>query len=228
MLFATTLKAQDTPMSFGIKAGTSMSWLQGLGEKKFTGKAGDSSYRFFGAGGLTFGYAFNDMVGIGVEALYAGLGGVAIEKVTAPAKAEQYRIYTHNMVVPVMLKLFPMGCDPEEGILDIHVGGEAVLALEATAQATNGGDKFTQDANFKQEEVINMFTANVIGGIGYELPELGLTFEGRFSYGLMDVIKSNKKGEKFKTDNCLEKDSTLKNTYATLSVGYNFARLLED
>ena len=231
MLFATTLKAQEQPMSFGIKAGASISWLQGMGDKTFNAAKGDSSFRLFPAGGLTFGYAFTDMIGVGFEALYAGLGGVAVEKKVAGATdSQQYKIYTHNVVLPLMVKIFPMGCDPEEGILDFHVGGEAVLALAADAESSTDGKKFTKDAAFKKDEHINMFTASVIGGLGYELPEMGLTFEARYSYGLMDVLKGkdDTKGKAYRDAAKLGDHTKFANQYATVSVGYNLARLLED
>ena len=227
MLFAATLKAQEQPWSFGVKSGVSMSWLQGLGDKKFMDKDSDASYKIGFSGGLTAGYAFHENVGMGLEVLYTQLGGEAKEKLSGTvSKAKQFHIRTHNLVVPVMVKFFPMGCDPEEGVLDIHLGlqGEFPLSGVVEKSTTSDTDKLEEDKSFKKE-YIKPFATSLIAGVGYEFPEIGLTIEGRYNFGLVNIFKDETEAKKYKESNGL-KDKELVNQFATISLGYNFAGLL--
>jgi hypothetical protein len=232
MLFSTTLTAQEQPWSFGAKVGPSWSWIRGLGDKKFGDGDSDTSGRLAFSGGLTAGYAFHENVGVGLEVLYAGLGGEAKEKLAAGEKnkkAQQFRIRTQNLVIPMMVKFFPMGCDPEEGILDLHIGlqGEIPLFGVTVEKSTKSDEsKLEDDKNFKKEYLAPM-TASIIAGVGYEFPEIGLTLESRYSFGFMDILKGEEEAKKYKEENGL-KDKELSNQSLTVSLGYNFARLLMD
>ena len=232
MLFATTLNAQEQPWSFGVKGGAGMSWLYGLGDKEFGSNKSDGSYKFGAVAGITAGYAFHENVGVGLEVLYAGLGGEAKEKLQNNsdnnAKAEKFSVRTHNLVVPLMVKLFPMGYDPEEGVLDIHLGGQVEFPLSATVEKSNSDDKdkLEKDTDFKKE-YLNPATFSFIGGIGYEFPEIGLTLEARYAFGFMDILKNKDEAKTYKENSGLE-DKSLKNHSLTLSLGYNFAGLLMD
>lgn len=255
MLFATTLSAQEQPWSLGVKAGGSMSWLGGFDKlvpeknaanEKMSNKA---SGRFMFTGGLTAGYAFHENVGVGVEVLYAGLGGQletlkvlandATDAEKTANKPTKTQIYSHNLVVPVMLKLFPMGCDPEEGILTVDLGFQAVCPLAVsvkTSKVENGEIKDeleewedTDKKKFDKSTQMSLMTVDAIAGVGYEFPEIGLTIEGRYHFGFSDVLKSDDEAKKYRKDKTtFTEDKNVRNHYATLSVGYNFARLLMD
>ncbi len=232
MLFATTftLNAQEQPWSFGVKSGASMSGLQGLGDKKFGDNNSKATLGVGFSGGLTAGYAFHENMGVGLEVLYTGLGGETKEKLGDTAgKAKQFHVRTQNLVVPMMVKFFPMGCDPEEGVLDMHLGfqGEWPLFGATVEKSTaNDADKLEDDNSFKKE-YLKSVTLSAIVGVGYEFPEIGLTVEGRYSYGFMDIFKDEAGAKGYKEANGL-KDKKLVNQFGTVSLGYNFARLLMD
>jgi Outer membrane protein beta-barrel domain len=249
MLFATTLNAQEQPWSFGVKAGGSMSYLRGLDKlcpEKMNGKSMEykSSGRIFLTGGLTAGYAFHDNVGVGIEVLYAGLGGDLEASAKLPANATDaekkanksvtLRVHSHNLVVPVMLKLFPMGCDSDEGILTVDLGAQAVMPLSVSFEEKMSGDK-DQFKAFKDKggkeidksKNVNPFTIDAFAGVSYEFPEIGLMLEGRYHLGFMDFFKSDDEAKTYRKDNlAMEKDKNVSNHYFTLSLGYNLARLL--
>lgn len=250
MLFATTLNAQEQPWSFGVKAGGSMSWLSGLDKLAPTkvgtqDKINKASGRLMLTGGLTAGYAFHENVGVGLEVLYAGLGGTletsnkldnnATEDDKKNNKPKKLQIHSHNLAVPVLLKLFPMGCDPEEGILTVDLGVQAVFPFIVNVK-TSKKDKPEELEEFKADNKafdkstqVNPMTIDFIGGIGYEFPEIGLSIEGRYHYGFMDFFKSDNEAKKYRKDNLgFEENKNVRNHYASLSVGYNFARLLMD
>jgi Outer membrane protein beta-barrel domain len=256
MLSATTLSAQEQPWSFGAKVGGSMSWLQGLGELA-PEKLGDqkvssnASGDLFLTGGFTAGYAFHENVGIGLEVLYTRLGGKlevttelssdATEEQKKGNKPYKEQFLSNNVVVPVMLKLFPMGCDPDEGIFTIDLGVQAVFPLSVDVKHTPRDSKTQvpseklekfKDADGKEfdksAQVVPM-TVDGIAGVSYELPEIGLTIEGRYHFGFMNFFKSDSEAKEYRKGKmALEEDKNVRNHYATLSVGYNFARLLLD
>lgn len=251
MLFATTLNAQEQPWSFGVKAGGSMSWLRGF-EEIFPAKIHNvdterkASGRIFLTGGLTAGYAFHDNVGVGIEVLYAGLGGELEVSAKLPANAADdakkankpttFRMHSHNLVIPVMLKLFPMGCDPDEGILTVDLGVQAVMPLSVTLEEKGSGDadkfeaiKDNDDKDIEKGNLANSFTIDGIAGISYEFPEIGLTLEGRYHLGFMNFLKGDADANTYRKDKLsFEDNKNVKNHYATVSLGYNFARLLMD
>lgn len=231
MLFATTLSAQEQPWSLGAKVGGGVSLLNELKHKQFGGKDSKSSFNWMPAAGLTAGYAFHENVGVGLEVLYTQLGGMTKEELASNSqnKAEQFRVSTYNLVVPMTVNFFPMGCDPEEGILGIYAGLQAEMPLfGATLEKSNSSDKdkLEKDTSFKNE-YLEPFTVSFIAGISYEFPEIGLIVDGRGMFGLMNTIKDETEANKYMEDNGL-KGKKLINTCATLSVGYNFARLLMD
>ena len=228
MLFAGTLKAQEQPWSFGIKTGAGMSWLLGLGDKKFADNKSNSDFGIVYEGGLTAGYAFHENVGVGLELLYNISGGSATEEFQSKsnnAKAQEFHIRTHNVVMPLTIKFFPMDYDPEEGILDVHLGLQGMLTLASSVERTASG-KVQEDKTFKGE-YLKPLNVGVIAGVEYEFPEIGLSLAGKYHYGFVDIFKDETTANKYKESNGL-KGVSLSNTYATASLGYNFARLMMD
>ena len=228
MLFAGTLKAQEQPWSFGVKAGGGMSSLLGLGKKKFGNNQSDSGLAGVFEGGLTTGYAFHENVGVGLELLYNTSGGSATEKFQNKnnnAKANEFHIRTQNLVMPLMIKFFPMDYDPEEGILDVHLGLQGMWTFSSSVEKTASG-KVQEDKSFKGE-YIKPLNVGIIAGVEYEFPEIGLSLGGKFHYGFMDIFKNETKANEYKESNDL-KGVSLTNNYATASLGYNFARLMMD
>ena len=251
VFFATTLNAQEQPWSFGVKAGASMSWLGGLNEL-YPAKVGEDNFdykassRTYFAGGLTAGYAFHENVGVGLELLYAGLGGElatsnklpdnASDDAKKANKPKASRIHSHNVVIPVMVKLFPMGCDPDEGILTVDLGFQAVWPLGVAFEKKGNGDKDKFEAlkdtsgnKIDESKIVNLLTMGAIAGISYEFPEIGLTLEGRYHFGLGNLFKDDVDAKTYRKNNLGSVDSkNVQDNYATVSLGYNFARLLMD
>lgn len=251
VFFANTLNAQEQPWSFGVKSGVSTSWLRGLDEL-YPAKVGKDNFdykasgRIHFAGGLTAGYAFHENVGVGLEVLYAGLGGEleTLKELSSTAsdadkkanKPGVLRIHSDSILVPVMVKLFPMGCDPDEGILTVDLGLQAVMPLHVAFEKKGSGDKDkfeaikdTSDKKIDKSKIVNPWTVGVIAGIGYEFPEIGLTLEGRYHFGFVNFFKDDADANTYRKDNLGSVDSkNVKDNYVTVSLGYNFARLLMD
>jgi hypothetical protein len=252
IFFATTLNAQEQQWIFGVKTGSSMSWLRGLDElypaknKEKKGITYKASGILFPTVGFTAECAFHENVGVGLELLYAGLGGELgkSEKLSGTAtaegggnsKLETVRIRSYNLVIPVTVKLFPMGCDPDEGILTVDLGAQAVIPLSVAFEKKGSGDKDKfeavrdiDDKEIDKSKNVNRFTIGAIAGIGYEFPEIGLILEGRYHLGLMNFFKNDAEAKTYRKDKLgMEDGKNVTDHYATLSLGYNFARLLMD
>ena len=239
MLFANTLQAQEQPMSFGVKAGASMSWLSGVEKAstvdKDTTTNAPAFSNYFVTGGATFGYVFHENVGMGVELLYAKLGGeVEIKskadeeaiKAEKDLKAPKSRISSQDLLIPVMLKVFPMGCDPEEGILALDFGVQFTIPFSTKVEDSARGKKEEwKEEPAKEKKASDNFknmSLGALAGLSYEFPEMGLVLEARYNFGFTNIYK-----EKLEAAYA-SKIQKANNQFGTVSVGYNFARLLED
>ena len=219
LIFANGLQAQELPFSFGIKGGFLNPSMTGLDKAKGPWNTESVSQIFNPSlqGGLFAEYAFHDYVGAGFEALYIGAGSRLHEK---GKEKNDLKINIQQISLIPLLKLYPMGREVDEGIFSIHLGPEMAL-LPLTSKYKKGSEQ-AQDFN---DDDLNAFRVDALGGLGYEFP-FGLSLEGRFSYGFMDVFK---KDSKFKKGTLQIKDDANTNPwYGTFSVGYNFARLLEE
>lgn len=209
IIFATSLQAQDMPLNFGIKAGLINSAITNLGEaKKATLKGSENSmFRPWFSTGLFAEYAFHDYMSAGLDLLYAGTGG----KLT-----NAYSIDTHQLSAIPVLKVYPMGCEEDEGILNLHVGPEFSFPLTAHAKEK---DQASKDI----KEHLKLFRVGLFGGLGYEFPS-GLLLELRGSYGFSDVFK---KDSEYKTKELqIDADKSTNSWYTDLSLGYNLAKLI--
>jgi hypothetical protein len=214
------VKAQEMPLSFGIKGGFLNGNFTGLDKGKGSWASDSESPMFnpsFNVG--AFGeYAFHDYVGAGLDVTYGMINDGIHQKGNDKKKVS---LNIQQLSIIPMVKFYPMGRDIDECILNVHVGPEIILPLTANAEIDDKEDK-----KFKKDE-INSFNIAACGGVGYEFP-VGILLEARGSYGFMDVFtdKSN-----FKTTNeglQLPKDTAVMPWYLNLSLGYNFARLLEE
>lgn len=215
-IFATSLQAQDMPLNFGIKLGLVNSAITNLGETQTFKDSKNSMFRPRFGTGLFAEYAFHDYVSVGLDVLYAGTGG----KLTKEGNTNMtYSINTHQLSAIPMLKIYPMGCEEDEGILNLHVGPELAFPLTAHRKFTIGDQEDSEDV--KKE--LNPFRAGIFGGLGYEFPS-GILFELRGSYGFSDVFKED---SKCKTEELqIAADKSTKSWYTNLSLGYNLAKLI--
>lgn len=247
VFFTTKLHAQEQPWDFGVKGGVSMSWLRGFDEL-LPAKSGGvdvvhkGSPSIFVAGGFTAGYVLHRNVGIGLEVLYTRLGSTlkTVEQNNgggANDKPIKLSILSQNLVVPVMVKLFPMGYDPDAGILAIDLGAQAVFPISVSVKSNRGTtgnikDKMEpiQDSNgngFSKSDQMKSMYIDALAGLSYEFPGLGVTVEGRYHLGITKILKDSEEAKDYREHSmALNKDKNIRSHYATLSVGYNFARLL--
>lgn len=243
VFFTTKLHAQEQPWNFGVKGGVSMSWLRGFDEllPANVGR-GDLVHKgspsIFIAGGFTAEYVLHRNVGIGLEVLYTRLGSTlkTVEQNNgggANDKPVKLSILSQNLVVPVMVKLFPMGYDPDAGILAIDLGAQAVFPISVSVKrSSNVMDKMEpiQDSNgngFSKSDQMKSMYIDALAGLSYEFPGLGVTVEGRYHLGITKILKDSEEAKDYRERGMgLNKDKNIRSHYATLSVGYNFARLL--
>ena len=135
-----------------------------------------------------------------------------------------------------MLQWFPMGHDSEEGILSINLGIQGAMPLRPKFEKKEGNGDFekmkdTQDTTkeVNPKEIVKAFELDGIVGASYEFPGIGLTVEGRYHLGIMTLLKDDTKANTYKKENVgIKESSNPRNHYATISLGYNFARLLMD
>lgn len=227
MLFATNLKAQEQPLSFGLKAGASNSWIMGLGEKTFGNNKGENSvFNMFFTGGAHVGYAFHEYMGVGLEVNYVRVGGETTEKLAQKgADKGVYSLYTHGLSVPVAFRVFPMGYDPEEGILSINIGPQMSFAFSKEAKIGNAKNP-SKDAQFRSDYV-SSFNLGAFAGVGYEFPGIGLSVEGRYAFvDFMNLFKDTNEAKSYKVSREFKRDAALRNQLVTLTLGYDFASLI--
>lgn len=211
-IFANTLQAQDMPLSFGIKAGGVSSMITNLG-KSTRVQDGKDALGFGGHGGLFVSYIFHDYVGMSLEAGYVGLGS------STSKEKEEYAISTHNLSIPLMVNIYPMGYEPTEGILDIHLGMQGIFPLMAKATKDGDVNKMEDLKHLRSWEI------GAIGGIGYEF-DFGLKIEGRYNLGFMNIFGDSDEAKNYKDIKLGLKDKSTTNQFANITVGYNLAKLL--
>ena len=236
--------AKATEMNYGLKVGGSMSYLSGIGGMQFDKNDQkenvSSGSRLFFTGGAFFNYAFTDNLGVGVEANYMGLGGVATKKEKEDStgssntdkekKKDKYSVKTNNFAMPVAFQYYPMGYNLEDGIVTLYVGGQPNVAFGMNVKYKEEEDKKFED-KYKTG-----FSFDALAGISYQL-SMGLLVDIRYTYGFMSVFKNDDETKKYKTARNLmtkkkdgeqgdSKPLSLKNRCFSLTVGYSLASLM--
>ena len=211
-IFANSLQAQGMPLSFGVKVGGVGSMITSL-DKSSIVKDGKSNFGFGGHGKLFVGYIFHDYVGASLEAGYVGLGS------STSKEKKEYAISTHNLSIPLMLNIYPLGYESMEGILDIHLGMQGIFPLMAKATDVS------KDAMEDSKKHLRSWEIGAIAGIGYEF-DFGLKIEGRYNLGFMNIFGDSDEAKKYKDTELGLKDERTTNQFVNLTVGYNFAKLL--
>jgi outer membrane protein W len=210
------------PFGFGIKGGFLNSNVTGLDKAKGTWADASESPLFNPSyqAGLFGEFAFHDYVGAGLDLMYERMHD-SINKKGDDKKTVSFNI--QQMSIIPLVKFYPMGRDIDSGILNVHVGPEFILPLMTDASID---DKEAKDLIKKDD--LNSYNIAAFGGVGYEFP-VGLLLEARGSYGFMDVFTKTSpfKTEAKKALGLAENDS-VNPWYVNLSLGYNFARLLEE
>ncbi|WP_339044587.1 outer membrane beta-barrel protein [Cardinium endosymbiont of Tipula unca] len=251
---ALNAQAEVDALSYGIKAAYSASYLSANQGAKFKGDK-EMSAKLLGnqfiAGSLYVEYAFNDYIGLGLEAGYMKQGGVLKEKAaenkattTSPetssastdtatkVKEDSIEITTNGIIVPLSLYVYPLGREEGEGIFKLAFGLSAYVPVgdPDLKQIKNGTDaqidvsKVLADTDKKKQ--LPGFDFAIHAGMAWEFP-VGLSMEARGSFGLMNRFDLEKDKTQTVFDDITDL-KVLKNNYFSFSLGYNLATLFCD
>ena len=184
VLCAAALIPQTLEAGVGIKAGYSLS--------KFSQKS-DTPLLFawenlpFFVGGLSFegGLGF---ISIQPEVLYVRMGG----KYAVDPDSLEFRF--GYIQVPVLIKLNIVPAGPVRPFL--AAGGYGAYLIKAEGVLITGG--VTTKADMTED--YQRMDYGVIGGAGlaFKLPGISLSVEGRYNYGLMNIMKDPAAGDSMK------------------------------
>jgi hypothetical protein len=139
-------------------------------------------------GGIFFSFKLGPLA-IQPEVLYVRMGA----KVEVDEDSLEYRF--DYIQVPVLLKLNVIPLGPVSPF--ICVGGYGSYLLKAKGVMTVGGaDPEVEDLS----DTFQKYDYGVVGGAGlrFKLPGISLSIEGRYNYGLMNVLKDPVEGESVK------------------------------
>jgi hypothetical protein len=171
------LVPQNLAAGIGIKGGYSLS--------KFSLTSTEPPPFTFGnlpfyTGGIFFNLKLGPLA-IQPEVLYTRMGA----KYAVDADSLEYRF--DYVQVPVLLKLSVIPLGPIRPV--IYAGGYGSYLFKATGVMT--------------EDLIDQFQKydyGVVGGVGvdFKLPMITISIEGRYNYGLMNVLKDPLAGESLK------------------------------
>ncbi|ACE05984.1 hypothetical protein Aasi_0583 [Candidatus Amoebophilus asiaticus 5a2] len=222
--FTITLSASTyaaAPLSFGIKLSGVNSTIAGLKEAKNPFAGNESNFLNIGGAGLAYvEYAFNDNLGLGLEAGYFfGKIGSFTQKTD---KKNTYNITAHGVKLFPAIKIYPMGREDENGILKINVGGDLFMPLGLEGKASSA-DK--ADVADKGKDLTTLGMGAFVG-VGYEFP-FGLELDLRGSYAFTNVFKEESDFKKTYLG-ITNKDHKTNLMNINLTAGYNFAVLLEE
>jgi hypothetical protein len=133
---------------------------------------------------------FNKVVALQLEPGFIQKGS----KLTSFDQFAQSRISINYLELPVMLKLI---LEPK---LQFHIvaGGTAAVGVSGKAVYKNrNGQRKEDDLDFFRDAV-NRFDMGVIAGFGVKIPvkKIFLTLDGRYAYGLSDLLKKYSGGDK--------------------------------
>ena len=174
----------------GLKAGYSLSKFSQLSDAPLPFQW--ENLPFF-VGGLSFegGLGF---ISLQPEVLYVRMGG------KYAAGLLEYRF--NYIQVPVMLKLNIVPAGPVRPF----IGGGGYGAYLIKAEGVLGADKADLTGDYMR------FDYGIVGGVGlaFKLPVISISVEGRYNYGLMNIMKDPAAGD------------SMKNRSIMVLVGVNF------
>jgi hypothetical protein len=184
VLFVAALVPQNLAAGIGIKGGYSLS--------KFSLTSTEPPPFTFGnlpfyTGGIFFNLKLGPLA-IQPEVLYTRMGA----KYAVDADSLEYRF--DYVQVPVLLKLSVIPLGPIRPV--IYAGGYGSYLFKATGVMTVGGVPETEDLI----DQFQKYDYGVVGGVGvdFKLPMITISIEGRYNYGLMNVLKDPLAGESLK------------------------------
>ena len=235
-------QAEVSPFSYGLKAGLSLTPYASFNDDaKINNNKPEHSYldNPFICGGLYGEYAFNDYVGLRLEAGYLRQGFTL--KANNPASASSSTSSTatsgnasttsessismnsHGVEVPLALAIYPLGREEGEGILKVMVGPAFYLPLLTTCKQDES--ELASLTNSQKKELPS-FDIAVNAGLGYEFP-FGLHIESKYGWAFMNRFQPNGTSQQTIFSNA----TNLKEAnphYTALTVGYNLASLFSE
>lgn len=213
------------PYAFGIKVGGVNTNLT-----NFTKKLPNQKDNYFNPGMVAsiYGeYAFHDMVGAELEAGY--FFGKADSHQAKTGGDKDYRdLNVQMMKTSLGIKVYPMGREDKEdmGILSARIGGDFYLPISAKwSGKTAGNDLADAEKEIKKED-LNSFGIGAGLVVGYEFP-FGLLAELNGGMVFTDFFKEEGDVKK-NTLKLVDKDTKNNLWNYGLSIGYNFATLMEE
>ncbi len=122
------------------------------------------------------------------EILYARMGA------KAQVESVEIKYLLDYIQVPVLLKLRVVQAGPVRPV--ICAGGYGSWMIKGQGSSTNGVDSESEDIT----EYMNRFDYGFVGGAGVEfkLPGVRLSVEGRYNFGLANVLKDPENGSVLK------------------------------
>lgn len=229
-------KAEVNPFSWGAKIGPSLSFATASDDTKINGNKASGKFfdTLFAHGGLYVEYAFNDYIGMGLEAGYMKLGGTLTEdkstngndnthesNTTNSKEPSSIGMASHGVAIPLHLQFYPLGREEESGILKINVGITSYVPFTTTC--TENGNEITLTEDQKKE--LPIYRGAFHAGAVYEFP-FGLTIDAKYAYGFGP--KENLKLQTGKSQSIFQNATLTKfpTQHLTLGVGFNFMSLL--
>jgi hypothetical protein len=183
VLCVAALLPQTLSAGFGIKGGYSLSKfsLSGTEAPPFTNLGSP-------VGGIYFSLKLGPLA-IQPEVLYVRMGA---EYEVDEDNSLEYRF--DYIQVPVLLKLSVIPMGPIRPV--IYAGGYGSYLLKAKGVMTVGGVPEEEDLG----EMFEKYDYGVVGGAGIEfkLPGISISIEGRYNYGLKNVLTDPGDGESVK------------------------------
>ncbi|HUT07925.1 MAG TPA: porin family protein [Candidatus Latescibacteria bacterium] len=183
-LCVAALLPQTLSAGFGIKGGYTLS--------KFSLTTSEPPpFAFVNLPYYTGGIYFSLKLGplaIQPEVLYTRMGA----KFAVDADSLEYRF--DYIQVPVLLKLSVIPAGPIRPV--IYAGGYGSYMLKANGVMTVGGVPEEEDLS----EMFEKYDYGVVGGVGIEfkLPGISFSIEGRYNYGLKNILTDPVAGEAIK------------------------------
>ena len=175
----------------GAHFGGAYSTLGGFKEVKMGGEEAESSYKLFPTGNAYVSTAFAEYFGIKGSVNYNGVGGVFTQKKELGEIAE---LFSHNISGQLAFQFYPLGYDPEEGVLNIDLGVQATFPVSASMK---GGTKVAKDSKDKVKleadkdfgrKDFNLVSFDAVGGVGYEFAN-GVSIEAQYNHGFTSILK---------------------------------------
>jgi len=240
------------PYAFGIKLGLSHNKLTNI-PKAINREEDKTEVPFFNPGvlGSVYGeYAFHDMLGAGLESGFFYGRVLRVEDKVAPnapatdtgkeKKKDYYSIRMSYIKLSPYLAIYPFGRENKEdlGIMYVNIGPDFYIPLPVTPSGVKDGKELAKaeaDKILKKDDVKFGIGAGL--AIGYEF-SFGLTTELQGGYSFTNFFnKGDKKDGGAQTGQAQtvpslfmagKKDENSKLWNLGISLGYNFATLLEE